>query len=583
MNIQTTGNRNNALLYLGYIASVTYLVMGLVFARERLFSDSAGYLFQIMNNESFAVMHKRFVSVFAQILPVIFTKLSLHPKVVFYSFFFNDWLYFFICSLILLLIQKNKTAFGLLWITLTVSLTWSFYSPVSELIQGFPLLLIIVINLSKGLHKFYQYLINYFLIVIVLYSHPIYNMFVPLCVATLYLSKNRYPNKQEIILFSLVLITIIVRYIGFDTYENSPLENINPGAGKGALYNLTKFRFGTFLSYTIFKYTGALILVLLTVLFTFTHKRIFLTFTTFLILWLYIVIIKFGLIFPESPEPFERFIFPILMFSCIILSVLIDIRISSLAFILLAIGVIFQVARRIEFGTILMQRYTMVQWIIESASQQPYQKFYLNSNNLNPFLMSGWILTNETPILCAINDKPIIQLATTGDIPENKIKELSDDQYFFFPWWVKNYSTINSRYFKMSKTPFVNLNSYGEQSQLPDSLFRVNISFFTNKYTLKAGKEAYIPVTIYNNNKQPIASGLGNDQIFISYHYIDSKGNFVWDGLRTPLLTDIKSSLTQYVKIKAPDVKGDCVFEFDIMFEGKKWCDIKDKIILTVE
>ena len=75
-------NPHRRFLFFTHLFFVVTAVMAAVFFRERIQSDSAYYLFHVVDTENFRIEHQRYILAFSQFLPLIGVKLGLGMKAV---------------------------------------------------------------------------------------------------------------------------------------------------------------------------------------------------------------------------------------------------------------------------------------------------------------------------------------------------------------------------------------------------------------------------------------------------------------------------------------------------------------------
>ena len=67
-----------------------------------------------------------------------------------------------------------------------------------------------------------------------------------------------------------------------------------------------------------------------------------------------------------------------------------------------------------------------------------------------------------------------------------------------------------------------------------------------------------------NKGNTPIYSG-ENNQIFLSYFWVANNDVLSWDGIRTPLQSDIIGTMRQDIKVAVPRKKGSMQLKVDII------------------
>jgi len=224
-----TSRHNNSITYIaqsGVIINIILILLSIVFAKERvLFLDSAIYLFEIVNTESFHVPYRRFVNVFNQFLPLIGVKLHLKMNVLFFLYSLNIQLLHSVLFLIVAFGLKQR-GFALAIPLIQILLCYeSFYLPISELAIGISFLVVLIATLrSKDqLNPITFKSVIALLSVIIIFSHPI--MVLPISFMLLW---SLIDHKKEDELFSaerllwivLILIIIAQTFLFRQVYES---------------------------------------------------------------------------------------------------------------------------------------------------------------------------------------------------------------------------------------------------------------------------------------------------------------------------------------------------------------------------
>ena len=149
MNLSLTKNKlfssaysHPLILGIGY---VLLLALSILFYRERVFySDTAYYVFQLVNTENFHFEHGRYGAFVFQLLPLLAIKLHLPLKVI--AILYSISLPLFTCmwsGWIYLHKKENAQAFTILVFLLQIlTIRHDWFWPVSELIQGLVLMAI---------------------------------------------------------------------------------------------------------------------------------------------------------------------------------------------------------------------------------------------------------------------------------------------------------------------------------------------------------------------------------------------------------------------------------------------------------
>jgi hypothetical protein len=92
------------------------------------------------------------------------------------------------------------------------------------------------------------------------------------------------------------------------------------------------------------------------------------------------------------------------------------------------------------------------------------------------------------------------------------------------------------------------------------------------KKMYQAMDTVWMPVTIVNLGKTPIYSGK-NNQVFLSYFWIQNREVLSWEQLRTPIQADIIGTMRQDIRIAIPRNKGKLQLKVDLIGDDR-WLGI---------
>jgi hypothetical protein len=124
----------------GQLFFLCLTLLSIYFWKERQAFDAAHYLFEIIDRKFFYVAHQRPIGIVSQILPLIGVWLHLPLKAIAILYSLGDIIWYYL--LFLLMAYKLETRRGIICLLLILSLTirYSFFCPVTELLQGLALL-----------------------------------------------------------------------------------------------------------------------------------------------------------------------------------------------------------------------------------------------------------------------------------------------------------------------------------------------------------------------------------------------------------------------------------------------------------
>ena len=183
----------NNLHLLGHLYFGVLVLFSVLFFKERLFSDSAYYLIQLLNNGHFAIEHGRFISALPQLLPMLSIVVHGSLKQVVLAFSVGDVLYYYSIFLLLLYVLRDKAAAVALMLTICFSVLHIFVCPVTELLQGIALLILYNAMLKQQLYRHkYLFILMLVMLVTIVFSHPL-----TFIVATAFFAQYFIANRDK--------------------------------------------------------------------------------------------------------------------------------------------------------------------------------------------------------------------------------------------------------------------------------------------------------------------------------------------------------------------------------------------------
>jgi len=565
-------------LILFYFLSILSLVFSLVFAYERIYGDAGYTIFTLVNSEHFVMISSRPISMVVEILPLLMVKMGISIDKILLVFSFNEWLWYFLCALILFYFYKKPTYAIAIYLLHIFSLQWNWFNPVSELIIASPLVFIVGAELHLLLQKEASYWRLLLLITLILFSHPLYSVLVPWFLVLYY-----FANKKDIkqikfwTISGIILVIIVLHYFFLSGYD---VDSATHAHGPGIFKSL---RLKLVLNY-IKAFPGLIFLVAIssyTLLIASRKKEIFLFVFTCLGYFL-LVVHTYGQDFPETYEPYERYLFPIAIIIVFYWFVILQKSWNIFLLIIAAYNIFFF----LSYANKVQTRYREFNYMLSNAQQWDQTKIYIRAENYYPGVNLGhdWTMPNESMILSSMmksgTTKQVwVKEATSDDL----LKQIGENSILASPFYVFSNNEVNTHYFLVKKGLPVCANTDSIQSTKPDSFFN-NISIEPlSPYVAHKNSEILIPVKITNRNGSPLYSGIRLEQIYISYHWEKDGTIVTWDGLRTPIAMDVKRTSTQLIRIKTPENSGVYYLITDLIFEGKKWTNLSGKYYYNID
>lgn len=126
-----------------------YLILSFVFFKERLFSDSAYYLANMIGLKSFALAHGRYSPALTQILTLVSVLFNLPIKYIAIIHSLSSVIYYYIIFLVILYCFKNiPLSLGIPFIML-LDVRHTFFWPVSEISLSLAISLLLLAFIQK--------------------------------------------------------------------------------------------------------------------------------------------------------------------------------------------------------------------------------------------------------------------------------------------------------------------------------------------------------------------------------------------------------------------------------------------------
>ncbi len=579
--------QNNWLLFTSGLLLLLLLMVDLFFYKEKLYGDASYYLFQIVNDKGFAIEHRRPIAILIELFPLLLVKLKASLDLIILFFSINQWFYLFSCILLSVLVLKDiKGAVGILFSILLGS-KLNYFNPVSELILSAPLFFILL-SLLKRQNNVAARFFTFGLILVLVFSHPLNSFLLPLILLFDHLHYKKAFSRRNIALYLYVISCMAIHYYLLDPYEKNPLNELNTNQ-YGPLEGIKHFNFAEFGVSALTNYLGTTILGFLCLYCLIKEKsyQLLVIVLGFIVGYFFLVLYKFSFL---TGEPFERYMFPIPLVLCLYFFNYIHmdnlkVHGSTFFFILVLLLPFYQFYKLVNYGLFVKNRYSYLEGAISYAQQFKDQKVGFRVENYYTRPKGhDWIMSNESLLLSASNkSQQTRQVFVIEGMPGNAVSTLPSDCFFYAPWWGKNIQEFNPDYFMLREGPIRFANTDSIQSSYPDSFFK-NISItIGGPTTVKAQREYLFPITIYNLNHIPLTSGRKKEQVHLSYYWSNMEVNVNYDGIRSPVLADVYTSLDQEVIVKSPAKKGIYKLQIAVVYEDKKWCEVNSEKLITVE
>lgn len=575
----------------GYVFFALLLVLNCILMEYRLADDSSIYYFNILTEKWFVIEHERYFSYFTQWIPVLLVQFKTDPLMVLYACALNEWLIHFLCFI---LISKGlKNPVGALSVCFLIMVSkWNYFNPVSELINSGSLFAFLYFLLKYNVNKENKIFYAIIPIIILVFSHPLYFFLVP-AILTFSFGENIFLKKNFIRYALMITITGVLsvfRYFTQDSYDKGRilLEEGGPKSffsfDPGYIYHQV---LPSFDHHGLLKLLFIPILFLsLTIVYLFWKKNyILLVFLLlFSIPFVFVIFNHFGNLLVNKDLPtFERYFFVVFLPAIPLFFDYCLSGIQSRFFNILRYGFVILMAAEFYFLTTLFHHHRYIHDLIDkmvyNISGYPEHMFgvtYGHFGIADSRIDGAWALPCRTGLMSSLRFKNAeVKQVICLDLINTPIKDsLNEKWYIYRPWWLKGVNDANPEYIKGSGLDLKLMNSIGNQQTYPDSFFKKVEILSGGPYQMRYSTDKLLlPVTIVNSNLEPVFSecDVEGSGPFVSYHWYQNGNLVVHEGLRTPIMMDVKGAMQQYFWVQPPPKPGVWELKMDILYENIRW------------
>ena len=566
---------NKKFKLMGSLLLLPLLFMAVYFNQERLYGDSAYYLFKLVNERTFNIEHKRPIGIIVEIIPLFLVYMHASMRSIILAFSINEWLYLVLSFAVLAYVLKDpKSGFAML-LTYVIGARWNYFNFVSELILSTPLFYIFYTIYNKNSKSIRSQVVLIFLSALLIFNHPLNSLFLPFILLMHGIVKKEWPTRNTWILYVIIFTIIIAHHFLIDTYEkdiaSSPVN---------ALKSFIHFNYTQFFSTTIPYAIGSVVFYILAI-FGFINQKKWLAlfaFALFVLGYYFFVIFKFNSLFPDTIEPLERYMFPITLITLLVYFFYCQFDSKSFMVVLWFFIALLHLGLNISYGFTVKKRYELFRMALRNTSQLNEQKIvYRAENYYAKKIGHDWSMLNESLLLSSLDGAPKVKQVYILESMDPKITKGISERDFLYYYWTRDIKVLNTDYFLMKPSKLIYANTDSVQSDYSVWFFK-NINFIVNiDPVCERNKEILVPITILNQNKIPLTSGKHKENVNISYHW-KKGGEFIcWDGLRSPIMADVYKKSEQFLLVKTPEQKGNYKLVVDIIYEGKRWAEINSE------
>lgn len=556
------------------------MILAVYLYKARIFADSGFYVCQFINNQTFWIECQRIVLAISQLIPLIGVWFGIPIKYVLLLYSLSHVLFFYFLFIFVYYGLRDRRSGLLIILSQTVGIMHSFFTPMFELYYGVPLL-ITFYALWRLRYRSTGILIMLLILeVLILLSHPLAFM---LFVFLLFYDFSRKTAKPfyYYLLVSLVFAGLVVYKAYFMCgYETGKFGwQFNYSENKQYLQLLNPAYYKVLAIFMLRYYSEVLLAFVIVVFMLIRQKewfRLLLVAGTFAA---YIFLVNSA--YTVSPSRYmEQVMFPFvpIVFIPLIYGFQVNGRqgLLNISVLLVSVLICYRLLVIYNGSEIFTKRVAQMEQLIEAARQKGGSKFVVSTANVDHgYTQLNWSYPIESLLLSAIDGNDIaVSIAPDEDLYfENNASKIKANQFIFRRWEIKDELWLNPTYFHLD---------LGSYRTINDSASNTNVAYLVNNIRMNCRAKSFyrekdtvwIPVSITNLGDATLFSGK-NNQVFLSYFWMQNNNVLDWDVIRTPLQADIVKVLNQDIKVAVPAKSGKFQLKVDIIVKDK-WLGISN-------
>jgi hypothetical protein len=462
----------------GHLLFAILFFYSFVFWKERQAFDAAHYLLEIILRKSFFIAHFRPIGFVSQVLPVFGVWLNAPLKWLMILYSVGDVLYYYLIFLLLLFYFKNERATIWFFVIYLSTLAYSFYCPVTELLQGLALLPVVFCLLERGgvVSQIWIYIVT----LLIIFSHPL--LFIPLgALYAFYFFRNKL-EKKHWVLSSWFLVLLAVKFLTLDVYDSQKAFYPVVYNDYGNMNNITDVAYLiSFLEMLFISYPVLFLLFGWSIFLMILNKT-----TSSLLVYVgcvfgFLLIIICTHHFEHISNYSERMLLPL---PCLVSMPIVFFepkdnksRIQLFSFMLLFGFFIFRLTQIYHAGQEFVLRNEQMKRIIDVSRLMGSQKVIADENLLEqlPFANTGWCYSIESMLLSAVEGpEKVVSIAMLHehmDRIKQQGNEVSNKQWIKWTEFILPDDSLPSNYFSFKKQKYIPLLNDSVSSELSENVF----------------------------------------------------------------------------------------------------------------
>ncbi len=524
------------------------LAMAYFFFKERLYADSAYYIFHSIDSGFFVTANQRIVLGISELISLAVFYCGGSLKVILVSWSLSHVVFYYLLFIIVYHVHRNESAGIAIILLQVIGQVWLYYSPMLEICYGAALLVVFSVLLEEKILTRGRWFWLIILEILVLTSHP-ENFVLFFFVVMADIIKNGFIKKVHLTFFVLLVACIVFKSLNWSEYEGGKLGYmLNPDQNHQYENLWNKNYMSAVLKIFTEHYRALIALLLLT-----TAAMIFRKKWKMLLLFYFcvgglIVLINATNYANEFTRYNESLYYPLV--SVITISFLNEFYLSlnektkHIIFLLLAAVSLFQLNVIRKNGMYLKLRTMQMETIMETSRNAGLKKSLVRQDNVEKERWAcNWSYPMESVLISSINkSSETVSLIADEDYDyRDTTIALTPQRFILRRWEIRNDDNMLP-FFKINNGNYSLLNN-ADSTITNDSLQgKVSLSIIPEK-AVEAYSRIFIPVAITNTFSKKIYS-LPIDQNYLLVKVVSKDET---SSIEIPLDIDVSNQYTEIV------------------------------------
>ncbi len=558
---------------------IILLILSVYLYKERIFADSGFYVAQFINTKFFWIECQRIVLAISQLLPLAAVWAGLPLKYILILYSVSHVLFFYSLFLFVYYGLRDRRSGLLIILAQTVGIMHSFFTPMFELYYGVPLLITFYAIWRLNIRAAFIVFLLLLLEVLILLSHPLAFMLFVFLLLYDFRRRNNRPLSLYIYMAIVFAGVIVLKAYTMCPYETGKLSWQFAYSDNKQFLQLLQPGFYLTLGRFLLQYYAEVVLAFIIVIWTLIYRRQWfrlLVVAGTVLAYLFLVCSANTIIHSRYMEQ-VMFPFVPLVFIPLIYGFPKEPRpgLQNFSILLISGLIVYRLFLIYTGSDLFVARVHQMENLIHSARQRGGSKFIVSEANVDKgYTQLNWSYPLESLLLSSIeaNDLTVTLVPESDFSFEGNNRKLLPSGFLFRRWEIKDHSWLNSQYFHLDPGAYKMLCDSNSKQDLSSISQKLRIELTTKKF-YRSLDTVWVQARILNNGQEPLRAGKG-DKIFLSYFWMKNDDYLDWNGLLTPLETDVFRSLSQDVRVAVPNIKGRFKLKIDIVTSDRMWLGI---------